>query len=341
MNTLRPKPTSAQNAVFFEQLASTVMSHPALSHRFLQRLASERLSRDQLRAFAAQHYLYSRRFSNNLAAVISNAPDEHARTLLVLNMYEEIGEPSRLRDRVHLVLLEEGHVTGAQLAEALEQQVEEGSSHDVVSVLIERGVISRKKVAEIMEHNTHKAKDLTHPALFRRFLNALGLGEEERQRIEAIPETDEFNATYRSLCRDSHWLEGLSAMGPGTECIVPTVYGQILQGIRNSGLVSAADYVFWTVHVHCDDGHGRNVIEAMQPYADDPLHQQRMMSGALRALDARQQWFDGLLAVVFGERVRAHRASGSRMRAVALDGSSDVNADDDVAKQAGHDSGGT
>lgn len=337
MNTLRPKPTSTQNAVFFEQLESTVMSHPALSHRFLQRLATERLSLEQLRAFASQHYLYSRRFSNNLAAVISNSPDEHARTLLVLNMYEEIGEPSRLRDRVHLVLLEEGLVTGAQLAQALEQQVNEGSSHDVVSILIESGVISRKEVAEIMEHNTHKAKDLTHPALFRRFMSALGLTGDELNAIEPIPETDEFNASYRALCRDSHWLEGLSAMGPGTECIVPTVYSQILQGIRNSGLVSATDYVFWTVHVHCDDGHGRNIIEAMQPYADDALHQQKMFSGAVRALDARQRWFDGLLGHVFGEPGRHVRASGSRMRAVVPEQAS-LEA---LAKAASNDSGGT
>src|ERR1700755_253849 len=107
MNTLRPKPSSTgQNDVFFAQLEAAVMTHPALSHPFLQRLATEPLSHEQLRAFASQHYLYSRRFSNNLAAVIANSPDEHARTLLVLNMYEEIGKPSRLRDRVHLVLLE-------------------------------------------------------------------------------------------------------------------------------------------------------------------------------------------------------------------------------------------
>jgi len=315
MNTLRPKPVSAPNAAFFEHLESAVLSHPTLTHPFLQRLASERLTSDQLRAFAAQHYLYSRRFSNNLAAVISNSPDEHARTLLVLNMYEEIGEPSRLRDRVHLVLLEEGIVNGAQLAEALEQQVNEGDTHDVVSVLIDRGVVTRAQVASIMEHNTHKAKDLTHPALFRRFLKALGLDEEALKWIEPIPETDDFNEIYRELCRDSHWLEGLSAMGPGTECVVPTLYGQILQGIRGSGLVSAADYVFWTVHVHCDDGHGRNIIEAMQPYAEDVLHQQRMLRGAQRALDARQHWFDGLLRHVFDETTAVGRPSGARVRA--------------------------
>lgn len=315
MNTLRPKGPDVEGDEFFVELERAVLEHPALAHPFLQRFATESLSREQLQAFAGQHYLYSRRFANYLAAVISSSPDEHARTLLVLNMYEEIGEPLRLRDRVHLVLLEEGLVSGAQLADALERQVISGAGQDVVATLIDDGIVSRAEVAHVMEHNTRRAKDLTHPALFRRFLSALGLGAQELSEIVAIEATDELNATYRTLCRDSHWLEGLAAMGPGTECVVPTLYRQILRGIHRSGFVEQADYVFWTVHVHCDDGHGRNIIEAMRPYATDLEARQMMMRGALSALDARQRWFDGLERHVFGEARRTPKLSGSRLRA--------------------------
>ena len=286
---------------FFEQLDAAVSAHPVHKHPFLERIATERMDREQLRRFAAQHYLYSRRFSRNLAAVISNSPDEHARTLLVLNMYEEIGEPSRLRDRVHLVLLEQGLVTGAQLGCALEEQVNADAHGDVVSRLIDQGIVSRAQVAQVMEHNTRKAHDLTHPALFRRFLRALDLDGPELERLEALPATDDFNQCYRSLCRDAHWLEGLAAMGPGTEGVVPSLYSKILTGIRNSGVVSAADYVFWTIHVHCDEGHAANILEAMAPFAVHSSHQQLIWRGTMRALDARTRWFDGLLGHVFGE----------------------------------------
>jgi pyrroloquinoline quinone (PQQ) biosynthesis protein C len=219
-----------------------------------------------------------------------------------------------LRDRVHLILLEEGLLTGAQLGEALDERVRDGTPGDVVSVLIHSGVLSRGDVAAVMERNTRESKDLTHPALFRRFLHALGLDTPELSRLEPIAATEDFNATYRTLCRDGHWLEGLAAMGPGTECIVPSMYGRILEGIRRSGAVSAADYVFWTIHVHCDDGHGRNIIEALQPYASDPGQQHLIWRGTMRALDARQRWFDALLGHVFGEATPAARHSITRDR---------------------------
>jgi pyrroloquinoline-quinone synthase len=151
-----------------------------------------------------------------------------------------------------------------------------------------------------MEHNTRKASELTHPALFRRFMRALGLSSDELSRTIPLPETNAFNAAYDVTCRNGHWLEGLGAMGPGTECIVPRVYSKILDGIRGSGLVTPADYVFWTVHVHCDDGHGRNIIDAMRPYVDDANNRELISRGAIRALDARARWFDGLHRLVFG-----------------------------------------
>jgi pyrroloquinoline-quinone synthase len=319
MQTIPPRkhlPTISDHAAsFLERLDATASTHPVLQHPFLQRMASEKLDLGQLRAFAGQHYLYSRRFARNLAAVIANSPDEHARTLLVLNMYEEIGEPARIRDRVHLVLLEHGLVTGAQLTAAFERQLSEGGSGDVVATLIDDGVLSRAEVAHVMEQSTCKAKDLTHPALFRRFLASLGLDDEALSALVPLPETEAFNAAYKQVCRDSQWLEGLAAMGPGTECVVPSMYREILAGIEHSGLVSSGDYVFWTIHVHCDEGHGRNIIQAMMPYADDPGHQELMMRGMLRALDARERWFDGLLRHVFGEDLRTARHAAARARA--------------------------
>jgi pyrroloquinoline quinone (PQQ) biosynthesis protein C len=297
---------SLDDNTFLEELQYEVQSHPALRHPFLRRFAEgSGLDRSRLRAFATQHYLYSRRFAQNLAALISNIPDEHARMLLVLNMYEEIGEPSRIRDRVHLILLERGLVTGAELGHALEEQVSLQDGEDVVSVLIRRGVVTRGQVTSLMELNTKQAKDLTHPALFRKFLRSLSLSPETLSSVPPLPETNAFNSTYELICRGGHWLEGMGAMGPGTECVVPAIYSQILAGLTHSNQVSEGDRVFWTIHVHCDDRHGRNIVDALRPYMDDPDHRDLVRKGAMRVLDARDQWLSGLYRHVFREEPRA------------------------------------
>lgn len=314
---IRPSPgdTAAAEA-FFARLDEAVRAHPALSHPFLQRFARGKLTAEQLRLFAAQHYLYSRRFTRNLAAVVSNVPDEHARSLLVLNMYEEIGEPLRMRERMHLLLLEAGTVSGADLGRAMVELVRTDREGDLTALLIDKGLVSRAKVASIAEQNRRTMKDLTHPALFRRFMGAIGLTPEALESVEALPETDLFVLTYRDVCREGHWLEAMGAMGPGTECVVPSLYRYILDGIAASGHVQLADYIFWTIHVHCDDGHGRNIVEAMLPYAAMPEAQQLIERGAMRVLQARKRWFDGLNRLVFGvDRDLAMRRTGKFLAA--------------------------
>jgi pyrroloquinoline quinone (PQQ) biosynthesis protein C len=297
-----------------EELQYEVQSHPVVRHPFLQRFAGGGLSLEQLRTFAGQHYLYSRRFSQNLAALISNTPDEHARMLLILNMYEEIGEPARIRDRVHFLLLEHGLVSGAELGHAMEELITSGSSEDVVSLLIEKRIVTRGQVTSLMELNTKRARDFTHPALFRRFLSALGLTGATLAQVTATKETEAFSTSYEQTCRNAHWLEGMGAMGPGTECVVAAIYSQILEGLKGSAGVSEADCVFWTIHVHCDDGHGRNFIDAVRPYMGEASNRELLRRGALNALEARERWLDGTYRQVFQADPPARRNRPSLAR---------------------------
>jgi pyrroloquinoline quinone (PQQ) biosynthesis protein C len=298
VHTSRP-PSYAPPDPFFDDLLAEAMSHGAVHHAFLKRFGAGKLSRPQLASYAAQQYMYSRYFARNLAAAIANVPDENARVLLVQNMYEEIGEPSRLRDRLHIVLLEKGLITPVQLAAAAEQVLRTGDS-DPVAALISMGAISRRDVQRFVEQTTREAKELTHPALFRRFLLALGLSREALADIDPLPATDAMVAEYQTVCRDAHWLEAMGAMGPGTECVVPTMYGYVLAGIQNSGHVSNEDAVFWTIHVHCAEGHGKNIIDSMVPYIRDAEHRELIRTGTMRVLDARKRWFDALEHHVFG-----------------------------------------
>lgn len=284
---------------FLERLEREIEAHPALHHPFLRRFSEQPLDRGQLTEFAIQHYMYSRFFVRNLAAVVSNVPDEHARSLLIQNMYEEVGEPLKQRDRAYVFLLEAGLVTPAQIAAALAAV---GAHGDVAEHLVEQGLLRREDLDALVQSRAAQVLELTHPALFRRFLRSLGVSAEVMAAAEPLPETSEFIREFEAVCRTGHWLEAMGALGPGTEAVVPCVYRHILAGIRRSRAVTPNDYVFWTIHVHCDEGHGENIMLAIESYLDRPEHRRLVASGALRILNARKLWFDGLERMVFRPR---------------------------------------
>ena len=250
--------------------------------------------------------MYSRFFVRNVAAVVSNVPDEHARSLLIQNMYEEVGEPLKQRDRAYVFLLEVGLVTAAQVGEALAAV---GPHGDVVEHLVERGVVKREVVDTLVQSRTAQLLELTHPALFRRFLRALDVTPEMVATVEPLPETAQFIREFEAVCRNGHWLEAMGALGPGTESVVPRIYGAILSGIKSSGEMNPNDYIFWTIHVHCDEGHGANIVLAIEKYLDRPENRQLVLKGVNRILDARKVWFDGLERMVFRTRRRMARVA--------------------------------
>jgi len=299
-STVQVAPDLVESAsAFFGNLTRRVDEHPALNHDFLRRFAGETLSRDQITRYAIQHYMYSRLFSRTLAGVVANTPDEQARSLLVVNMYEEIGEPTRIRDRVHLLLLEAGLVSPEALAQAFREIADAPIAGDVVSLLVARGLVPREDMIAVVERNTKKANELTHPALFRRFLAALGLTPDRLAHERPLPETEAFIDAFQSFTQRANWLTGLGALGPGTECAVPKLYSSVLAGLRHSGFVLPEDYIFWTIHVHCDDGHGENIITALTPYIGSDENRRLIETGAIGVLDARARWFDALERHVF------------------------------------------
>jgi pyrroloquinoline quinone (PQQ) biosynthesis protein C len=305
----RLKPEQA-SSMFFANLQSEIATHPVLTHRFLKRFSEERISREKLAAFAVQHYMYSRFFMRNLAGVISNVPDENARSLLILNMYEEIGEPLRVRDRAHILLLEQNLISAEDLTAAYRDVAQDGIYGDVVHALIQRGAVTRQQVQEVTRVGSERAGELTHPALFRRFLRALGISPAMVEATRPLPETTNMIETYQQVCREAHWLEAMGAMGPGTECVVSQLYKPIEDGLKASGVLTSEDYIFWTVHIVCDDGHGQNIIDAMAPFASNPENAAMVARGARRVLEARRRWFDGLERLVFGENADASLENG-------------------------------
>lgn len=157
-------------------------------------------------------------------------------------------------------------------------------------------------LAEIlMDEYGHLDPAETHPALYRRFLRALDITEEEWEAPQTLPEIEAYISVHYELCRNPDFRLGLGALGPASEWPVPPIYVRLSEGLKKSADVTEDDLEIFTSHVTMDVTHARIMMEAIAPYAGDQEGQRKVREGALRSLDARSIMLDGLYQTVFRE----------------------------------------
>src|ERR671939_693855 len=143
----------------------------------------------------------------------------------------------------------------------------------------------------------------THPALYRRFLTALGITEEEWEAPPTLPEIQLYISAHRELTGGRDVRLGLGALGPASEWPVPPIYVRLVEGLKKAtGLPGEALEIF-TSHVTMDVTHARIMMEAIAPYAGEEEGQRRVHEGAMRSLDARSVMIGGLYRAVYREPV--------------------------------------
>jgi pyrroloquinoline-quinone synthase len=149
----------------------------------------------------------------------------------------------------------------------------------------------------------HLDPEETHPALYRRFLKALNITEDEWEAPRTLPEIELYIETHYALCRHPDIRLGLGALGPASEWPVPPIYVRLTEGLkRSAGLPDEALEIF-TSHVTMDVEHARIMMDAVVPYTGDEEGQRRVREGAVRSLDARSVMLDGLYRAVYKEPV--------------------------------------
>jgi pyrroloquinoline-quinone synthase len=157
-------------------------------------------------------------------------------------------------------------------------------------------------LAEILfDEYGHLNPDETHPALYRRFLTALDITEEEWEDPPTIPEVQLYISAHRELTCDPDIRLGLGAMGPASEWPVPPIYVRLTEGLKKAVELSDEALEIFTSHVTMDVTHARIMMDAAAPYAEDEESQQKVREGAMRSLDARSVMLDGLHKAVYGE----------------------------------------
>ena len=149
----------------------------------------------------------------------------------------------------------------------------------------------------------HLNPEETHPALYRRFLRALNITEDEWEAPRTLPEIELYIENHYALCRHPDIRLGLGALGPASEWPVPPIYVRLTEGLKRSAGLPDEDLEIFTSHVTMDVEHARIMMDAVAPYAGDEEGQGRVREGAMRSLDARSVMLDGLYKAVYKEPV--------------------------------------
>ncbi len=159
-----------------------------------------------------------------------------------------------------------------------------------------RMVIGENLWEELGEGDPQRA----HAALFRRFTRALGFDDAQLEAVPAQPETRALIDTYLGLAERFGVLGILGALCHASEGIVATLYAHIQRGLLQAGAFEPAALVFFELHIHADDGHADKLESVLLPLLRTPQDMQRAERAITAALDARCDFFDGVLRAAGG-----------------------------------------
>ncbi len=139
----------------------------------------------------------------------------------------------------------------------------------------------------------------SHVHLYRKFLLALGLRDEDWGKVPLLPETKAFIDEHLELTRSASPLEALGAIGPGHETSIPVMFPYLLEGLRRRGIADH-DLEYFPLHI-TEDKHHAGVFNALiARSAPAPESFERVRRGAFFSLNLRRRFWDGCERAVFG-----------------------------------------
>lgn len=135
-----------------------------------------------------------------------------------------------------------------------------------------------------------------HPELYRRFLVAIGLDAVKLLQRTPHLATAAWVETMEEIFRHSGQEQAIGALGIATEGIVRPMYQKLVSGIERAwpGL-APRDRAFFDLHAAVDDDHAdvmRGIAVALSSSAAARRH---IATGVLRALSAREHFYDEML----------------------------------------------
>lgn len=148
-----------------------------------------------------------------------------------------------------------------------------------------------------------------HAELYAHFMHAAGIrpGEEADQPLH--PDVVDFIREHYRICTQEPFLVGLGALGPGHEWAIPTMFTNVIAGLRKAGFAET-EIVYWTCHNEQDQDHGAWLEEALVDYCATEEQRAQISRGAMLSLDARERFWWGVIDKIAGESTRKNLPPG-------------------------------
>ncbi|MGB1205800.1 MAG: TenA family transcriptional regulator [Chitinophagales bacterium] len=143
------------------------------------------------------------------------------------------------------------------------------------------------------EHGEGNIKK-SHRTLYQNFAKALELNIGNLSTIKALDSTKFCVENLLKICQQTHFLESLGALGPGTEFFTSEEYQKIADGLLKYDFLNETNMLFWTVHISLDENHYSDMMNVLIPYIENLENQRLITRGAKQAVELELLFWNGL-----------------------------------------------
>ena len=130
-----------------------------------------------------------------------------------------------------------------------------------------------------------------HASLFRRFQESLGVNVDYRKTTARCQTGLLWSRQFLQLCEMNECV-GVGAIGIGTELIVSSIYGQILEGLRAHSDLTMKEHVFFNLHSQCDEHHAAQIALIAEDLARSSAACEQIEYGVKMAINMRIVFWD-------------------------------------------------
>ena len=109
-----------------------------------------------------------------------------------------------------------------------------------------------------------------HPELWLRFCEGLGLSRSEVKAAQPLPETENLTSTFKKLCQNKSYSEGIAALY-AYESQIPDVSAEKIETLKKFYHITSLDSLeFFAVHQEADIEHTRISRDILDSFTEEP-----------------------------------------------------------------------